>query len=232
MAEAIWIASFPRSGNTFLRLLLRHCLGLRSGSIYANDLGESQSLKDLIGHVEHDPPGTLRFQPGEPKLVKTHDLCKDDRKAIYIVRDGRAAAVSLWRFFHGKYSLRDVVTGKTEFGLWQDHVESWDPVNRPNTLFLRHEEVNANPLATVDALADFLGKPIISREIPARESVALIDGKWITPASNWREVMTVDLLEQFNQLNGRQLAALGYAPATAVHPGHDAASAARCEMPV
>ena len=192
-------------------------MGLRSGSIYANDLGGSKKLEEAVGHVEHEAQQVLRFRSGEPKLVKTHGLCKDDRRAIYVVRDGRAAAVSLWKFFDGKYSLQDVVADKTEFGLWQDHVESWDPANRPNTVFLRYEEINANPLAAVEALAAFLDKPIISREIPARETLATEGEKWVTKGSNWRAVMTVELLEQFIQLNNRQLQALGYvSPAVAI----------------
>ena len=34
----IWIASYPRSGNTFLRTILWHCFGLKSASIYPQDL--------------------------------------------------------------------------------------------------------------------------------------------------------------------------------------------------
>jgi len=30
----IWLASYPRSGNTLLRVILKHCFGLSSQSVY------------------------------------------------------------------------------------------------------------------------------------------------------------------------------------------------------
>lgn len=206
----IWLASYPRSGNTFIRVLLRHCLGLRSGSFYHNDLGGRKPLEDAVGHVEHITPGKLRFEPGEPHLVKTHKPCGDNRRAIYVVRDGRAATVSLWKFFDGRYSLRQVVEGKTEFGLWQDHVESWNPLHRPHTLVLRYEDLLTNPLAAVEAMSRFLDRPIVSRTIPSRESFTAIDAKWITAGTDWRELLSGELERRCVELNHRQLAALGY----------------------
>lgn len=219
MSNVIWLASYPRSGNTFLRVLLWHCLGLRSGSFYANDLGGKKPLEHAIGHVEHATPGKLRFQKGELQLVKTHASCNDERRAIYIVRDGRAATASLWRFFGGKYPLSQVIEGKTEFGLWQDHVESWDPMNRPHTLLLRYEQMQEEPMAAVEALSGFLAKPVISRSIPGRESLTALDDKWITAGTDWRAIMTPDLEQRCCELNRRQLSAMGYVASDAAAPG-------------
>lgn len=214
MSDIIWIPSYPRSGNTFIRLLLRNCFGLRTGSFYADDFGGRKALEQAVGHLEHYEPGNLRFDEGEPCLIKTHAACTDDRDAIYVVRDGRAAAVSLWKFCAGKYSLHDVVEGKTEFGHWRDHVASWNPLRRPRTLCLKYEDVVADPLPAVEKLASFLDRPIVSRVIPSRESLMALDGKWITAGTDWREFMTVALEERFVELNGDQLAAHGYCRAT------------------
>src|SRR6266446_6905894 len=43
----VWLASYPRSGNTYLRSILWTCFGLQTGSIYPDDL----SL-DVVQHVE------------------------------------------------------------------------------------------------------------------------------------------------------------------------------------
>ena len=210
MDDIIWIASYPRSGNTFIRLLLRQCLGLRTGSFYADDFGGRKPLEQAVGHVEHIEPGRLRFEAGEPRLVKTHAACTDDRKTIYIVRDGRAATVSLWRFLGGTCSLRDTVEGKSEFGLWRGHLDSWNPLARTGTLCLKYEDVVADPLPAVEALARFLDRPVISRTVPSRESLLGLDDKWITRGTDWREFMTVALEERFVELNGPQLQAHGY----------------------
>ena len=48
----IWLASYPRSGNTLLRTVLWHCFGLRSASLYPEDLGGNKELKRYIGHID------------------------------------------------------------------------------------------------------------------------------------------------------------------------------------
>ena len=35
----LFVSSYPRSGNTFLRTVLYQCFNLKSGSVYGNDLG-------------------------------------------------------------------------------------------------------------------------------------------------------------------------------------------------
>lgn len=220
MEETIWIASYPRSGNTFLRMLLWQGLGLRTGSLYFADLGHRQALEQAVGHVEHDPPGELSFRVGEPWLIKTHSLCPDSNRAIYVVRDGRAAAVSLWRFAGGQIPLETIVAGESTYGSWQEHVESWQPTSRPGTLLVRYEDMEADPWRTVADLADFLGRPIVGRTIPSREELASLDGHWVRAKTDWREHLPPHLERAFVERNARQLAALGYAP-----DGVDAASA-------
>ena len=91
-SEPIYLASYPRSGNTFLRMVLLNCFGLKTGSIYPADLGRNQALERFVGHIEHDAFGDIAFPQGNLPLLKTHELPRDDLPAIYIVRDGRAAA--------------------------------------------------------------------------------------------------------------------------------------------
>ena len=50
----VWVASYPRSGNTMLRTVLWHCLGLRTASVYPNDLGGNKDLEDYVGHIERN----------------------------------------------------------------------------------------------------------------------------------------------------------------------------------
>ena len=46
--HVVWLASYPRSGNTFLRTILWHCFGLRSASVYPKDLGGNRALEAVI----------------------------------------------------------------------------------------------------------------------------------------------------------------------------------------
>jgi len=66
--DIIWLASYPRSGNTYLRTMLWHCFGLRSASIYPNDLGGNK----LDGTVSFCAGAivTPEANPIEPQLIK------------------------------------------------------------------------------------------------------------------------------------------------------------------
>src|ERR1700753_1145748 len=51
-ANTVWLVSYPRRGNTYLRALLRSCLGLPSGSVYPDDLLKKQGVARHVGHYE------------------------------------------------------------------------------------------------------------------------------------------------------------------------------------
>ena len=91
----VWIASFPRSGNTFLRIVLNRLYGVRTSVAYDFDGVADRLGPSLVGFEER--PGTfaaMRESPGV-HLVKTHQprdeqLVNGD-KAICLVRDGGTA---------------------------------------------------------------------------------------------------------------------------------------------
>src|SRR2546426_9088857 len=97
-----WIASYPRSGNSLLRLILKDVFGLRTKSKY-NDNTSVPWYEDMIELMGQDPldlpwPDALpqlRESPDE-HLVKTHDGPETNDKCIYVVRDPRATVVSYW----------------------------------------------------------------------------------------------------------------------------------------
>jgi hypothetical protein len=208
--KVTWLASYPRSGNTFLRTILWHCFGLRSASVYRNDLGEQEDLKEYIGHIDHDPDGGIRFEQNSIPLVKTHKRPKDDNPAIYVVRDGRAASVSLWHFYNGKVPLDVIIEGRHKFGTWSNHVLSWAPYERPNTLLLKYEDMVADLPATLNSISRFLDRDVLKREIPKRETIAAVDGRWVKNKSDWRTEISEELMERFVELNGEMLKRMGY----------------------
>ena len=76
----IWLASFPRSGNTFFRNILFEVYGLPSADYHP-----------------HKKPIDFTAFP----VIKTHILPKhlpthfQQKKSVYLVRDGRDALVSM-----------------------------------------------------------------------------------------------------------------------------------------
>ena len=208
----IWLASFPRSGNTFLRAILHSCFALPSTSVYGpGDLGRNPGLERYAGHFNADcPPPELA--PDMPLLVKTHRRPPDDGAAIYVVRDGRAATVSLWEFQGKRKPLRALVAGGTSFGTWGSHVAAWQPWARPDTLLLRYEDMVEDLPAVLVRLSRFLARPIVRHEVPGRGEVAAVDGRWVREWSDWRGKIGHKDMRLFHAMNGEVLTSLGYVP--------------------
>lgn len=209
----IWLASYPRSGNTLLRTILWHCFALRSASIYNNEIdasGGGRELEELVGHIEHEPKGSIRFPPYSIPLVKTHEHPANENPAIYVVRDGRAASVSLWKYYRGNLPLDAVIEGRHRFGTWSSHVYAWSPDKRPHTLLLRYEDmVNDLPMI-VQRISVFLKRDIVNNNIPSRDEIANIGGRLVKKKSDWRTEISEELMDRFTELNGEMLKRMGY----------------------
>lgn len=209
--KPIWISSYPRSGNTLLRTVLWHCLGLRSASVYPNDLGGNKALQDYVGHIERNAQNaqTILAQMDVP-LLKTHEYPADNSPAIYIIRSGVDATISLWRFHRGQRSLEDIILGKHRFGTWNAHLEAWQVNKRANSLLVRYEDMIGGLPAVVTELGRFLGRDIKGTEIPDRENIASVGGRWVRGKSRQETPLDGAALELFNRINGEKMREMGY----------------------
>jgi hypothetical protein len=202
----MWLASYPRSGNTFLRVLLNAGFGTKVTSKYDEDYSAfSESFGEALGQASPE-----RFQ-----IVKTHDVENDDVPAVYIVRDGRASIVSYYHFcrrFEFERSMESIIRGETPFGSWSDHFRGWDPFNRANTLLLRFEDVVARPDDTLDKLAVFLGAPPTGRFQGDFATLHATSPDFFRSGSNARNLAELNSEQQklFDVLHGELMFELGY----------------------
>jgi hypothetical protein len=217
--EFVWLASYPRSGNTFVRTVLAQCFGLKSGSLYGQDLGNDPAVEALAGHIEQGPDGRIRFGEQRPRLVKTHHLPMDAAPAIYVLRDGRDAVVSLYHFLGQSRSLLDIVEGRTLFGTWADHASAWRPELRPNTLFLRYEDLVEALPAAIDQIAAFIGVVPSRRSMPGRDALAQQGGKWIRPTGEAKANLEGEAMRRFWDINGAEMQRYGYLRSNAKRAG-------------
>ena len=208
--EITWLASYPRSGNTFVRTILFNCFGIKTASVYPNDLGGRTILEEFVGHIEHNQDKTITFQKGSIPIIKTHKFNKDNNRAIYVIRDGRAASISLWHFYAKKISKKDIILGNTIFGKWKDHLISWSPLKRKNTLLIKYEDIGNDFESVLNSISTFLDKDIINKKLPKRDTMAFFDGRWVRSKTDWREYMSNKELELFNELNHSVLEEYGY----------------------
>lgn len=193
MSEKIWLASFPRSGNTLVRLILGKCFDIVAGSKYPEN-GEA----DLAAPI-----------------IKTHDHAEDDAPAIVLVRDGRAALVSYWHFFRDydePVALSELIQGSIGFGSWSAHFRSWEPMNRPDRLLLRFEDFSADPECAIEALATFLGKRPVSPFDATFDKLNANHPKFFRSGDNAANIAELvgDDLELFKVHHGELMTELGY----------------------
>ena len=193
-----------------MRQILYAGLGLSSGSVYPNDLETNLDLMAACGHVEFrrvadKQGGDLILNPYNI-ITKTHELPSGNERSLCIVRDGRAAYVSIWKFYEGQRSLQDIVNGNSAFGLWSDHVMAW--TSGKNVVdVIRFEDLIDNPNFIINRLSRIFGNPHSDPETPFknRDLMAEKDGKWIAKHSDWRDSWPSELEELFWSKNHRAM---------------------------
>jgi hypothetical protein len=217
----VWLASYPRSGNTFLRIVLQNTFRLPSYSVYNL---EGKNYEDPSADALEDAPllpTDWRQRVSENAhaktiLVKTHGPNEPKGRAIYVVRDGRAAIHSYYHY-HKKYafeqpSLTEVIVGACQFGSWSEHYLAWRPKARRDTLFLRYEDLIKTPEEIIGQLAGFLklepgdGRLPSFEELKARAPTFFRRGDNQDFLSHW----TPQQMALFNHLHGTVMKELGY----------------------
>src|ERR1700736_4487757 len=91
----VWIASYPRSGNTFFRTLLHSLYGQNTYSVF-NDVFENGEIGGMGVTAHQRKPAPLEELARHEQIyfVKTHAQPSDASPAIYLLRDGRDSYVS------------------------------------------------------------------------------------------------------------------------------------------
>lgn len=164
----VFLASYPKSGNTWLKFMLAHLLGGREADL-DND---STVIADVGSHR-----ATPRVLPAGARLIKTHEPYRRPqkrfyRRAIYLIRDGRDVAVSYYYtlirrgLYEGDFGpfLRLFLSGGVDgYGPWHRHVESWlsNPLRDHGALLvLKYEDLLEDPAGNLSASLEFLGVPV------------------------------------------------------------------------
>lgn len=179
MTKIIWLASYPRSGNTWLRFLLYN---LHHGAPFA-----SHQVDKFIPSF-HKGVAAEHFAENRPTIVKTHlryrrdmPLAECTAGAIYIYRHPMAVMASNVRYVmrlvpYEEFPLaarRALVTRivaeyidnlglvgwhKNGYGGWDENIRSWiGETRRFPVLAMRYESLVRDPVSEVDRICDFLG---------------------------------------------------------------------------
>jgi hypothetical protein len=159
----VFLASYPRSGNTWARFLI-------SNLVWHEDDTDFINLEERVPDIYCQSNRFLAQLP-EPRFLKSHEYFDPRyRKIIYIIRDVRSVIVSYYYFLVelGKVEsttsfydfTKQFLAGELDaYGSWQDNVASWLYIrgqDQKNFLLLRYEDLHQNTAAALKRVTAFL----------------------------------------------------------------------------
>jgi Sulfotransferase domain len=163
--DDVFIISYPKSGNTWIRFLVANLA-------YPEKHPDFSNINELIPDPEALSKRHLERMP-RPRLIKSHQYF-DPRypRVIYVVRDPRDVAVSQYHFHRKRRLIGDdypiaqfvtrFVAGETSpYGSWGENVASWLVTRHKAKTFLllRYEDMIADTGGALAGVAAFLGVP-------------------------------------------------------------------------
>lgn len=161
-ADDTFLASFPKSGNTWLRFIAAHLL-------HPEEPVDFSTIAWQVPDTHLAEAAELEGTP-RPRVLKTHrHVERRMRRVVYLVRDPRDVCISLFHYSRktGKLDSAQPVDVQlpvfarafAEADGWAEHVGGWLGARhgREGFLLLRYEDLLADAPAQIARLADFLG---------------------------------------------------------------------------
>jgi sulfotransferase family protein len=161
--DDVFLVSYGKSGNTWSRFLIANLTHPQEPTTFLN---VERRIPDIYVNSQE-----FMLMLPRPRILKSHETFDPRyKKVIYIVRDPRDVAVSLYHWLIKRRVLPDgypidqyvlrFLTGEfTETsGSWSDNVLTWLATrqNTRNFLLLRYEDMLRDPLEQLRKAASFL----------------------------------------------------------------------------
>ena len=164
-SDDVLLASYPRSGSTWLRFILFHYIGLVEEGGWDADFHKLDDKMVALGRSDLRKPWP---HDALPRFVKTHQpyrmlLFARVERAVCLVRDARDVMVSYHAFLSRRTeqpftgTLDDFVRDP-DYGIdrWCDHYLSWE---RASTRYIAYEDLRTAPESTVRLMLEWLDVP-------------------------------------------------------------------------
>lgn len=174
--EDVYLVSFPRSGNTWLRYMLT--------ALVRGDRVDAEAVEAIIPDIHHSDPG--RRPSAGPVWVKSHTpawRAPEAARIVYLVRHGLEATRSYYRYLVLRGRLRPdepigsfLRTDDIWPCSWARHVEGWlDQIGSSDpsqAMIVRYEDLRADPVGELSRVAAFLTVEADPQKIRAAMTVA------------------------------------------------------------
>lgn len=170
-SDDIFLTSYPKSGNTWVRFLLANLTSHKPSSF--------PEANSVVPDVHNERSLEVLSNLKSPRILKSHYAFDPDYpKVIYLVRDPKSVCVS--QFFFKK--RRGEIAGDLSFeayfpmflngfndhyGSWGQHVGSWLGASQQNADFhlVRYEDLKAETLEELVKIVDFTNRSFSDEKI-------------------------------------------------------------------
>jgi hypothetical protein len=172
--DDVMLVSYPRSGNTWMRLMLGHIL--TGGS----EISFPDGIDDLIIDIyKRNNREISRLNRGKG-VFKSHGYFNpafSKSKVIYIVRDPRDVVISYYNYQVKRWGWRElelteyidlfICDGVDDYGTWAENAGSWFGAmnGQKNFLILRYEDILRETEESLNKVCRFVGLDVSSTQI-------------------------------------------------------------------
>lgn len=178
----IFLVSYPKSGTTWLCLILANIIQEIAGDSRRVDF---YSVHDYVPDFHFNPQIIDKIKP--QRFIKTHesfDMWNSRIKVkgrgsvyprvIYLVRDGKKATASSFEYSNAMASrnanfLDFIANERSSYGTWDDHVDKWvlsnDVLDKRMVHLIRHEDLVDDAFKAITSILNFAGIKVSSSVI-------------------------------------------------------------------
>ncbi len=234
-AGDVVVASYPRSGTTWLRFLLYEIL--------SGQAAQFETVNKAIPEVGRGEPAPFLRQGA--RLLATHEpYRKEYRRAIYLVRDVRDVLISLhayqqWANIYskdlGNFVFPFLEGNVNAYGPWHRHVDSWlntkvalgeklivvkfedmlRDIEGTLSKVLRFLEIQVEPVSVQNAIANNTIERMRAKEDQARSTLFKdyrTDLRFVRGGTvgGWRAKLSTTQIRLIEELAGAALRRLNY----------------------
>ncbi|XP_069618910.1 sulfotransferase 6B1-like [Ranitomeya imitator] len=169
--DDLLLVSYPKSGTHWLAEIMKLLYSSKVALTSPIEFGDISKLEELSNVT------TKRIIPTHLNYdMLPKDFKAKKCKAIYIIRNPKDTAVSLFHYYRDNPDLPTIESwstyldmflhGEVVCGSWFDHIWSWEQHrNEMGTLFLYYEAMKKDPFQSVRKISSFLGININDSEI-------------------------------------------------------------------